>query len=150
MSKLVAEVNSAFNGFHFIVQAVRPPENWVGLVKAWIAARDEAQKRGKPFDEPHPPRGTLGSATFVRCKGELRDSGFVLKVSMQSEAGSPFVIFIEEQDMKPEMGVWERPNIEESIAAQLAFWTAERMCHSTAEDLDGRSISSGIWTETWT
>jgi hypothetical protein len=45
--------------------------------------------------------GTLGSATFEHCTGERRD----------------FVIFIEEDDMIPEMGDWDRPNVEGSIAA---------------------------------
>jgi hypothetical protein len=31
---LVAEVNKAFNGFHFTIQAVRPPKNYAGDVKA--------------------------------------------------------------------------------------------------------------------
>jgi hypothetical protein len=100
---LVAKVNKAFNGFHFTIQAVRPPKNYAGDVKAWIAAKDAAEKQGLPFGDPPPSRGTLGSATFVHCDAEERESGFVLKVSMRAESGRPFVIFIAESDMIPEM-----------------------------------------------
>ncbi len=148
--KLVDEVNTNFSGFHFIIQAVRPPEDYPGLVKSWFAAKETAEQRGLPFDDPPPSIGTLGSATFVQCVGEQRESGFVLNVAMKAQSGRPFVIFIEESDMIPEMGVWERPNIEASIAAHLAFWTAERIVHSTAEDLDGRSVRSGEWMKAWT
>ena len=148
--KLVAEVNNAFSGFHFTIQAVRPPKDYPGDVKAWIAAKDAAEKRGLPFDDPPPSIGTLGSASFVHCDAEDTESGFVLKLSMKAESGRPFVIFIEESDMIPEMSVWDRPDVEASIAAQLAFWTDEMICHFVVEDLDGRAVRSGTWMKTWT
>jgi hypothetical protein len=74
----------------------------------------------------------------------------VLKVSMRAESGRPFVIFIAESDMIPEMAACDRPDVEACIAAQLAFWTAEMICHSVVEDLDGRAVRSGTWTNTWT
>jgi hypothetical protein len=52
--------------------------------------------------------------------------------------------------MVPEMGDWERPNVEASIAAHLAFWTDEMICHGTVERLDGRAVGSGKWMKTWT
>jgi hypothetical protein len=148
--KLVTEVNRSFDGFNFTIQAVRPPEDYAGDVKKWFTDKEEADKRGLSFDDPPPSIGTLGSATFVHCDGENGDSGFVLRLSMQAESGRPFVIFIEESDMQPEMGVWDRPDVETSIADNLAFWTMERICHSVVEDLDGREIRSGKWMKTWT
>jgi len=146
----VDEVNTNFNGFHFTIQAVRPPEDYPGLVKSWFAAKAAAERQGLRFDDPAPSIGTLGSATFVHCEGEQRDSGFVLRLSMKAESGRPFVIFIEEKDMLPVMGVWESPNIEASIAAQLALWTDEMICHGTVQDLDGRAVGSEKWMKTWT
>ena len=92
----------------------------------------------------------MGAAKFVHCDGENRDSGFVLRLEMKSESGRPFVIFIEESDMQPEMGVWDGPDVEKSIAHNLAMWTMERIVHSVVEDLDGREIRSGKWMKTWT
>lgn len=147
--KLIAEVNKCFTGFHFTIQAVPPTRNWAELVKQWQTDKSEAEQRGLPFDQPVPSRGTLGSATFEHCSGESRDSGFALRVSMKSQSGRPFVLFIEEGDMVPEMGDWNSPNVETSIAAQLAFWTDEMICHGTVEDLDGRAVGSGTWMKTW-
>jgi len=148
--KLVAEVNKCFTGFHFTIQAVPPTRNWAERVKQWQADKAAAEQRGLPFDQPAPSMGTLGSATFEHCTGEWRDSGFILEVSMKSQSGRPFVIFIEEDDMIPEMGDWDRPNVEGSIAAQLAFWTDEMICHGTTEELDGRAVGSRKWIKTWT
>jgi hypothetical protein len=149
-AKLVAEVNRSFEGFNFTIQAVRPPKDYPGSVKKWLDAKDHAQNQGLPFDDPPPSIGTLGAATFVHCDGESRDSGFVLRLEMKSESGRPFVIFIEESDMQPEMGEWDGPDIEKSIADNLAMWTMERIVHSVVEDLDGREIRSGKWMKTWT
>jgi hypothetical protein len=148
--KLVAEVNKRFTGFHFTIQAVPPTRNWAELVKQWQADKAEAEQRGLSFDQPVPSMGTLGSATFEHCTGASRDSGFVLRVSMRSQSGRAFVLFIEEDDMVPEMGEWGRSsNVEASIATQLAFWTDEMICHRTIEELDGRAVGSRIWMKSW-
>jgi hypothetical protein len=147
--KLVAEINKGFNGSSSIIQAVRPPKDYAGLVKAWLAAKETAEKQGLPFDEPQPSLGTLGSAKFISCEGEERDSGFVLRLSMEADSGQRFVVFVEEKDMVPEMSVWDRPDIEASIAGQIGTRLDEQICHSVAEDLDGKSISSGKWMKTW-
>ena len=46
--------------------------------------------------------------------------------------------------MIPEMGDWDRPNVEGSIAAQLAFWTDEMVCHGSTEELGARRQGSRI------
>jgi hypothetical protein len=101
--KLVTEVNQCFTGFHFTIQAVPPTKNWAELVKVWLNDKAAAEKNGQPFDDPPPSHGALGSARFERCVGEPRDSGFVLKLSMKSQSGRLFVIFIEKDDMVPEI-----------------------------------------------
>ena len=52
--------------------------------------------------------------------------------------------------MVPEMGHWDTPNVETSIATQLALWTDEMICHGTTEELDGRAVGSRKWMKSWT
>jgi hypothetical protein len=119
-------------------------------VKAWFVDRAAAETRGRQFDDPPPVLSYTGSAIFERCVGEERESGFVLRLSMKAESGRAFTIFIEEDDMVPESGRDQGPNIESSIAAQLAFWTHEMICHGTVDELDGRAVGSRKWLKSWT
>ena len=82
--KLVAEVNKAFNGLHFTIQAVQPPKDYPENVKASIAAKDAAEKRGAPFDHSPFRLARWGSASFVHCDAEDTQS--------KAESGRPFVI----------------------------------------------------------
>jgi hypothetical protein len=148
--KLVAAVNQVFQGFHFTIQTFRPERSYAERVREWFAGKAAAENRGRPFDDPPPVLSYTGSATFDRCAGEERESGFVLKLSMKAESGRAFTIFIEEDRMFPESGRDQGPNIESSIAAQLAFWTDEMICHGTVDELDGRGVGSGKWLKTWT
>ena len=45
--------------------------------------------------------------------------------------------------MVPEMSVWDRPDIEASIAGQIGTRLDEQICHSVAEDLE-RKINQ-LW-----
>jgi hypothetical protein len=148
--QLVVEIKKCFDGFHFAIQTLRPELSYAERVKTWFADRAAAENRGRPFDDPRPVLSYTGSATFEHCGGEERESGFVLRLSMKAESGRAFTIFIEEDDMVPESGRDHGPNIESSIAAQLAFWTHEMICHGTADELDGRAVGSRKWLKTWT
>jgi hypothetical protein len=148
--KLVVAVNQSFDGFHFTIQTFRPAISYADRVKAWFEARAAAEDRGIPFNEPQPVLSYTGPATFDSCAGEERESGFVLMLSMKTEAGRPFKIFIEEEYMVPESDSYLGSSIESSIADHLAFWTQEMICHGTVEELDGRAVYSGTWLKTWT
>ncbi len=147
--QLVLEVNECFDGFHFTIQTHRPEIPYAERVKAWFARRAAAESRGQGFNEPSPVLSYAGAATFDHCEGEERESGFVLKLSMKTESDRRFTIFIEEDDMFPETGHEQGPNVESSIAAQLAFWTQEMICHGTVDELDGRAVGSGKWMKIW-
>jgi hypothetical protein len=148
--KLVVAVNECFEGFHFSVQTLRPEISYADRVKAWFEAWAAAENRGVPFNDPQPILSYRGSATFDHCEGEERESGFVLKLWMKAESSRSFELFIEEEDMVPEVSHGQGPNVESSIAAQLAFWTEEMICHGTVDELDGRAVGSGKWLNTWT
>ena len=141
-------IDECFEGFGFTIQTFRPEVPYTERRRTWFANKVAAESRGRSFDDPPPRRNFVGSATFDHCVGDERDSGFVLELSMKTESGRPFTLFIEEDRMFPEDG-HQGPNIEPSIAAQLAFWTAEMICHGTVEDLDGRAVGSGKWMKAW-
>jgi hypothetical protein len=147
---LVSAVNECFKGFHFSIQTFRPELSYGERLKDWFAGRTTAENHGLPFEDPPPVLSYTGPATFDSCAGEERETGFVLALSMKAEAGRPFTIFIEEEDMIPERGHHAGLPIESSIAAQLAFWAQEMICHGTVEELDGRAVGSGKWLKTWT
>jgi hypothetical protein len=147
--RLVAAVNQCFVDFGFTIQTFRPDLSYSERVKAWFAGKAAAESRGLPFDDPAPVLSYTGSATFDRCRGEERESGFVLELSMKAESGRPFTIFIEEDHIIPDFS-YRGPERESAMAAQLAFWTAEMICHGTVDDLDGRAVDSGKWLKTWT
>lgn len=148
--RLIVEVDQCFKRFHFTIQTSRPDLSFAERLKVWHAGRAAAESSGQPFDDPLPVLSHIGSATFECCSGEERESGFVLKLSMKADSGRPFTMFIEEGDMVPEREGVQGPNLEASIAAQLAFWTDEMICHGTPEEPDGRAVGSGRWLKTWT
>ncbi len=116
-----------------------------------MAAREEAGaiKGIEASTTPSSERGRIGSATFERGEGGETEAGFIMKLSMKADSGRPFTIYLEEGDLQavPEDG--QKPNVEYWIAARLAFWVYEMICHGTAEQLDGRAVDSGKWMKTW-